>query len=326
MAVKTNCIVHGKAMYRIRAKVGERLDGTYIYKNFYGSGKLEAEKRRNEYFERKERAESFSTLGHAAHYYCYEVMPHESISHGTYELYERQYRVRLRDADFMSSPVDNVTSRDIQSFLNALAKSKVAPSAISATHKFLRRLYAYLSAEGYHDVTATISVPRRKNDRQNGDISVFNSQEVSDIIQTPNPLHALFVLAFATGLRLGEILALTVEDIKDGSVLVDKQVVEFYRPDGHGMMEFVREVTPPKSARSIRAVPLPESAWKEVKKWIESRNAKSELLFSTASGGYLDRSNFRRAWRRHLKRAGVDYKKFHACRATYGTMLAFKQA
>lgn len=320
MAVKTNCVVHGKPMYRVRAKIGQRLDGTYIYKNFYGAGKLEAERKRNEYFTKKEKSDQFPTLGHAARYYCYEVMPHESIAHGTYELYERQYRVRLSDAEFMGKPIDEVTSRDIQSFLNFLAKIKVAPSAISAAHKFLRKLYSYLSAEGYRDITATISVPRRKNDRQNGDINVFNPQEVSDIIQTPNPLHVLFVLALATGLRLGEILALTVDDIRDGSVLVDKQVVEFYRPDGHGMMEFVREVTPPKSARSVRTVPIPDSARKDIEEWI--KDMRSGLLFSTASGGYIDRSNFRRAWKRHLRRAGVDYKKFHSCRATYGTMLA----
>jgi len=309
-------------MYRVRAKVGQRLDGTYIYKSFYGAGKLEAERKRNEYISKKEKNNQFPTLGHAAQYYCYEVMPYESIAHGTYELYERQYRVRLSDAEFMGKPIDEVTSRDIQSFLNSLAKSKVAPSAISAAHKFLRKLYAYLSAEGYRDITATISVSRRKNDRQNGDISVFNPQEVSDIIQTPNPLRALFVLALATGLRLGEILALTVDDIKDGSVLVDKQVVEFYRPDGYGTMEFIREVTPPKSSRSVRMVPLPDSACKDIEEWIKSKGIRSGLLFSASSGGYIDRSNFRKTWKRHLKHAGVDYKKFHACRTTYGTMLA----
>ena len=52
---KTNCVVHGKPMYRVRAKIGEDLNGDPVVKSFYGDGKVEAERRRDEYLAKHER-------------------------------------------------------------------------------------------------------------------------------------------------------------------------------------------------------------------------------------------------------------------------------
>ncbi len=50
---KTNCKVNGKAMYRIRTRIGSDITGKAIYKNFYGIGKKEAEEKYNSYIEAK---------------------------------------------------------------------------------------------------------------------------------------------------------------------------------------------------------------------------------------------------------------------------------
>jgi integrase len=74
----------------------------------------------------------------------------------------------------------------------------------------------------------------------------------------------------------------------------------------------------PKSESSNRIIPLPPSVWSEYKDYAKGKDG---YLFTTASGHLIQKGNFRRAWIRHLKRAGVEYRKFHSCRATYCTLL-----
>ena len=49
MAKKTNCTKNGKDYYRISITIGRSSNGKLIRKEFYGSSKKEAEKKRDEY-------------------------------------------------------------------------------------------------------------------------------------------------------------------------------------------------------------------------------------------------------------------------------------
>ena len=89
---KTNCTVHGKRMYRVRIKIGEDLNGKPVFKSFYGAGKVEAEKKRDDYLRKS--GSSDKTLGQLMHYYIYQIMPTENLSIGTIEAYERYLSVR----------------------------------------------------------------------------------------------------------------------------------------------------------------------------------------------------------------------------------------
>ena len=51
---------------------------------------------------------------------------------------------------------------------------------------------------------------------------------------------------------------------------------------------------------------------------------RTNYVFTSDTGRLLDKGNLRVAWIRHLKKAGVEYKKFHACRSTYCTTLCKK--
>ena len=131
-------------------------------------------------------------------------------------------------------------------------------------------------------------------------------------------MHFLFVLAFSSGLRIGELLALRSSDFRDGSIHVTRQVNEYYDVSS-GVREYKMVVKEPKSKHSIRVIPLPESVWQE---YMDYEKEKGQgYLFTTSSGSLINKGNFRRAWMRHLRRAGVEHKKFHACRATYCTIL-----
>lgn len=343
MAKKKNyTAANGTEYYRIRKKVGEDSNGKAIMKAFYGSGKLEAEEKYRQYMKEQELAPNKNrndSFGKIAKYYTYQVMLHENLAPGTIELYERQYREKLAPAAMMIRPIKEISSADIQTMLNVLAKGRldgkeidVSQSALKNLYKYLKRLFKYLSIEGYcQDIMISITLPRlevESDSKRIKEIEVFTEEEIRKIIETPNRKQFLFQLALATGLRAGELLALTYDDFKDGNVSISKQINTHYKIDESSYREYERVIQKPKSSSSIRTVPLPlnvQAAFKKYVIWHRQemlRNGyRTDHVFTSETGRLLDKGNLRMSWIRHLKRAGVEYKKFHACRSTYCTTL-----
>lgn len=348
MAKKYNCEINGIKYYRIYRKVGENADGKSVRKNFYGDGKVDAEEQYQEYvkdLEKAPNADRNNSLGMVAKYYTYNIMIHESLAPGTIELYERQYRTKLAPSLLAIRPAKEIGSADIQEYLNLLALGKldgkeinVSQGAIKNLVKYLRKLFKYLSSEGYcGDIMSNVIIPQKDkpqntadmdDDLTTKDIQIFNDIEVKNILTTPNRKHFLFVLALSTGLRVGELLGLKYSDFSDGKVRVNKQLNCHYKIDADGHREYVKEIRKPKSEDSVRTVPLPENVQTALKVheiWQKEEmmrcEYRTEYLFTSESGQFLDKGNIRVAWIRHLKRAGVKYKKFHCCRSTYCTTL-----
>lgn len=320
---KTNCTVHGKRMYRVRIKIGEDLNGKPVFKSFYGAGKVEAEKKRDDYLRKS--GSSDKTLGQLMHYYIYQIMPTENLSVGTIEAYERPYRLYVLNSKISVRPINDLQPADLQRFITNL---DIRSSASVALVKMLKRFFKWAYREGYSpDLMYGINI-RRSTSPKIDDISVFNDEEVLSIIRTPNHLHFLYLLALSSGLREGELLALRYSDFKDGAVTVRRQLKEYYAIDPSGYRERTISIGDLKSRSSLRTVPLPDPVWAEYLDYIEdkkeeqARNGyRSPYIFTTQTGQLIDRKNFRTSWKRHLKASGITYKKFHSCRATYCTLL-----
>lgn len=327
MSRKYNCTVHGKPMYRVRAKIGNDLNGKAIFKSFYGDGKVEAEQKRNRYLEARlhsPSAMSNDSLGKLADFYTYNILTNTNLAKTTIALYESQYRLRLKDSKISILPIAELSSFDLQSYLN---RQNISNSAMSALSKYLKHLFSWLSDQGYcNNIMDKVIVPSKE--QKTDDISVFTQDEIDRIVNTENRLNLAFRLALSTGLRLGELLALKYSDISNGIVHVTKQLTELYEIDGTGYRERKKIIRKPKSKNSTRIVPLPDRVAEHIEPHLEAHKKEqadngysTEYMFTTSSGGFIDRTNFHRAWQRHLKKAGVDYKKFHTCRSTYCTLL-----
>lgn len=328
MARKTNCIVNGKPMYRVRIRVGTSEKGKPIYRSFYGIGKSEAESRRDAYLQAQVKSPSADrndSLLKVAEYYTYHILPNENLAAGTVELYERQYRNVVSKERFCVMPLSDLRTSDLQAFFNTLDAPQ---SVIQATAKFMRRLFRWMASEGYcSDLMSTVKVKGTSRSPLKADISVFSPEDVKQINNQQNRLRFLIFLAFATGMRLGELLALQYSDFRNGSVIVSKQLSEHYAIGADGR-RYEATITETKSRSSNRTIPLPPSAEQELRRhrdWHRAemvRNGyRTDFVFTSANGHLLSKSNFRRSWVRILKACGIPYRKFHACRATYCTML-----
>lgn len=347
MAKKTNCTVKGKAMYRLRAQIGKDESGVPVFKNFYADNKKAAELKRDTWLSKfnGSSVDTSSSFAQLAKYYTYNVLIYQDLAPSTIDLYERQYRSKIAPANFTIKLISDIKSSDINAFLLELASGKlngenikINPSAISNTVKYLKHFYTWLSTEGYCDnLMLGIKTPKTQassNSTNSTDnfmeknVFFFTDFEIKKILATDNRLHFLFSLALSSGLRIGEILALKNDDIKDGLVSVSKQLNEHYKVESDGHRERVCVVKDPKAPTSVRKVPLPKNILDEFERYKKihtqemlKKGYRTDLIFTTETGSYIDFRNLRRAWKRHLKACNVPIYKFHACRATFCTML-----
>ena len=121
------------------------------------------------------------------------------------------------------------------------------------------------------------------------------------------------VLCLYTGLRIGELLALTWSDIDFGKGLL---FVSKTCHDGNDGQNHTRIIDSPKTVNSRRVIPLP----KQILPLLKSLKKRSNCEYIIADG---DKPVFVRSYQRTfellLKKLGIAHKGFHSLRHTFAT-------
>lgn len=122
-----------------------------------------------------------------------------------------------------------------------------------------------------------------------------------------------FLIFFWTGLRLGELLALTVGDIDlDNKTLTVNKSCQYLNGE--------RVITPPKTEKSNRVVPLPDSLVEELREYFNRRYGimDSDVIFP------VTKSYFEHEMIRGARLAGVPKIRIHDIRHSHASMLISK--
>lgn len=146
-------------------------------------------------------------------------------------------------------------------------------------------------------------------------VSCFSVVEQKKIEQAVSAQDKMFgvVLCLYTGLRIGELLALTWQDIdfQRGLLSVSKTCYDGKTERGFGQI-----VDEPKTQSSKRVIPIPKQllhALKELK-----RINKSDYVISSGGKPITVRS-YQRSFELLLARLGISHKGFHSLRHTFAT-------
>lgn len=126
--------------------------------------------------------------------------------------------------------------------------------------------------------------------------------------------YEFYLLEITTGLRLGEILALTWDDLdmKNKTISVNKQVQR---------IKSELKATTPKTAASIRKISICDECLNQLIILRSRQRLNTKLIFpSPITNGYRDPSSITRKLHRMQKRAGVPQIRFHDLRHSFATL------
>lgn len=377
MANKTNTTVKskdGKAYDYYRLSVSNVKDydeasGQFVFKRKYftGKNKKEAKQKYDAHVQRIEALEAElnkstseklaeRTFGDSVKAYINNTfMPDSSIKNATKVRYVNSYNNIFDEQSILLMPLKNVCGEDIQAIFT---KSDIAPSSKDAALKLLRNYYKYAASQHIaHDVTQGIVIPKAKQKRHDQSIVVYEHEELSAFLKyTPadHRLRFLIVLAMETGCRIGELLALTYDDIDTEAeqIRINKSLSEVAPINKDGSTgKIINEIVTTKSIDSVRVMPMNALIKKEYaihKDWHKKEmlriGYRSNHVFTSKAGELYFASNTRMALRRLCDKINKDYnnakreqaedkesykdvnlvecKGWHAFRHTYGSRYA----
>lgn len=121
------------------------------------------------------------------------------------------------------------------------------------------------------------------------------------------------VLCLYTGLRIGELLALTWEDLdfQKGLLMINKTCYDGKTQNGFGQI-----VDEPKTESSKRIIPIPKQLLHKLKEL--KRTEKSNYVVSI-NGKPITVRSYQRSFALLLKKCKISHKGFHSLRHTFAT-------
>ncbi|WP_195935724.1 site-specific integrase [Lactococcus lactis] len=238
--------------------------------------------------------------------------------------------------------VDRITPMLLQTIVNKWAKNANTAEIVNGRREkgkckdyklllnFIKRIMSYgIQLGTLVDNPANQVIPPKLKTRTNNKIKYLDNEELKQFLNyldtlehtTDNKMRiTLYRFLLATGLRIGEALALSWSDVDflDKSVSVNKTIVQTV-----DKKERIQDS--PKTVESDRLVTLDISTISLLKEWKKRQNSNvialnDSLIFSCNEHAYTYASEVLRL-KTHFKRAGVPNVGFHGFRHTHASLL-----
>lgn len=206
----------------------------------------------------------------------------------------------------------------IRWLLSELSEKSAGSRTIENCFVVLRTALSAAVTDGEISVNPCSAVKKPKHDPK--EIFPFTLAESRRILTATEShrLHALHVLAFATGMRSAELFGLEWRDLDfdAGTVHVQRQATSI---SGRIL------VKPPKSEAGNRVINLAPKVLEALRDRQKSALAKGEignpLVFPNRRGSHIERGTFRtKIWNELLKKLELTQRGFHHVRHTYACL------
>jgi site-specific recombinase XerD len=326
MTKKYNCIKNnGNSYYRIKRTLPNGK-----CKDFYGKSKAEAIKKYEKYKQEHTAPNleySEMEFGKLFEIWLYQIKRLDSIKPATFARYDASYRNHIRGCRLSRIPIYKLKSIDLQLFINDMVDQGLTPANIKNIFKLVKIFIHYLYDEDAltKDISHNVKIPRAL-DVQNR-IRVFTPYEKSLISSQLDtcPYAFLIQLGFASGMRLGEMLALQYNDFTSTGVSINKTLSCVYVVTDANTRIRQKLIIPPKTPNSVRFIPLPDQTLEALK----THKKKHDIIlrehhadchgycFTMSNGEIHDLTSVNKSIKKFFSRCGVENHSVHDLRHTY---------
>lgn len=246
------------------------------------------------------------------------------VSPRTYLAYDNVVRLHIIPA-IGKVRLEKLTQRHVNRMLTDL-EGRLSPSSIDNVRRVLivalnQAMKEDMVARNVASLSDTIPVPRFE-------AKALTRAEADALISAASDSRYKLVyrLALSAGLRLGELLGLRWEDVDfENSVIRIRRQLQ--------TVDGVRTLREPKTQKSRRTIPLPDSIMTALR---EQRNSQRierlqaggkwvphwELVFMTPTGSPVSDATLRRDFQRVSKNAGLEGLRFHDLRHSAASFMA----
>lgn len=216
-------------------------------------------------------------------------------------------------SSFFGKDIENITPAMLQLVINNMAAQGLSRSAISKTKITFGLVMDHAILEGCNvsDFTTAIKIPRNIRSKK---ITAVNDDIIRKINdnKTVHPFGMWAFMLLCTGMRRGELAALTVDDID-----FKKNTIKIWRSVEYiGNVPHLKDM--PKSENSIRTIPIFSMLLPSLSEYCRDMPS-SAFLFGGDKP--LTVSMINKRWKRYCSDIGIGDIHMHQLRHTYAFIM-----
>lgn len=254
----------------------------------------------------------------------FENVKKETIKQSTYHVYH--YRIKKYINPFFSViKIEDIDDDTIRSFIKSLKNSKtkdsLAPQTVKGIINLLNEFFKHQIKLCNIKINPCdgVVLPRINTSK----IKVLNDKEknqlIQHLLQENSSRSKLVLMGLFTGMRIGELCALTWDnvDLKSNKVIVSatNQRVQSSAKKNKTMVI----MGSPKTRSSNREIPISRFIVKIVKQLYAIRTSISNYVFCKKDGTGYDVRGIQKYFDKIIHQLGISKKNFHCIRHTFAT-------
>lgn len=192
--------------------------------------------------------------------------------------------------------VTDVTTHELETFKAFLTEEKYTPKSISRKINSVKTFFRFLQSSGIVEENPATPITHPKYKTQPPRIlSKMEYRALRDACRNDPRASAIIEIFLQTGIRIGELANLKVEDISDTQITIN-----------------------PYESHPKREIPLNKAAHKAINRYLENRpKSRFSNLFITKTGKPFLVRNIRSAIDRYFRLASIKEAKVNDLRHTF---------
>lgn len=304
---------------------GRDCSGKAMYKYLYALSYKDVRQKKNDYIKNQQAcANKKSDILLDSLFTEFLAYKRHEVKESTYARYQEIINVYLSPA-FNNIKVNELSSQHISEFMNTKlnAYRKKRGGELSAKRKcdilsVLKLVLKFGLEEGYCDNTPRVVNPKNTTSEP----KIMNSDEQSKLINcvlASNEQQQIgIVLALCTGLRIGELCALTWNDMNldENYITVSKTIQRIPNCEVGRLTKIL--IGQPKSKSSCRVIPIP-SLIRPYLLYFKNSSSNKQGYILTGTDKYIEPSNYYSKYQKWLSEYQIERYSFHSLRHAFAT-------